>query len=112
MNFAERRRDLRIAAMRDSELLDMLRADDEVEPDEWVIICNMQKQLAGPSRVGSTFPFRDTAPALSLKQRAWAEEIARRITPISAKHVPEGRLVETPAVLQNLPKKPPRRIVT
>ena len=100
MNFAEHRRDLRIASMLDLELLDLLLGDGEVEEDEKIVASDMRAPLLSGER-----------RRLSLKQRAWAEDIARRVTPISAKDAPEGRPVETPEVLRNLPKKPPRRIV-
>lgn len=100
MNLAERRRDLRIAAMLDLELLDLVCNDGEVEADEFVIACNMRTQVRAGERAH-----------LSLKQRAWAEDIACRITPFSSKDVPEGRPVATPDVLKDLPKRPPRRVV-
>lgn len=46
---------------------------------------------------------------LSLKQRAWAHEVWQRLRPIDVAKVPRGREVATPAVLRNLPKKPPGR---
>lgn len=49
------------------------------------------------------------ARRLSERQRAWAEEVVRRITPIRAADVPRGREVEPPAVLRDLPKTPPGR---
>ena len=100
MNFAERRRDLHISAMLDLELLDMLCGDPELEVSEWRAFRNMRAEI----RTGSY-------KRLSLKQRAWAEDVARRITPIKASDVPKGAEVETPEVLRNLPKEPPRRIV-
>ena len=54
--------------------------------------------------------------ALTPKQRAWAEGIAegRFVEPepqyenlVSSGRVPRGREVETPAVLRDLPKRPP-----
>jgi FMN phosphatase YigB (HAD superfamily) len=57
-----------------------------------------------------------TFATLSNAQRAWAYEVAERVgcSPdyvnlVSSGRVPRGREVPTPAVLQNLPKKPPGR---
>jgi hypothetical protein len=94
MNNAEQRRNVRIAAMTDLELLELFR-DADIGPGEYVAFANMRAE----------------GRRLTSKQRAWAEEVARRITPIRASEAPRGAEVPTPAVLQNLPKKPPRRIV-
>jgi len=52
--------------------------------------------------------------ALSDKQRAWVDKAYERFNPkyenlMSAGKAPRGREVETPAVLKNLPKRPPGR---
>ena len=103
MNDAEHRRNVKIAAMKDPELLDALLKDPDVTEHERVSFLDMQAQLRRGYGQGSRF--------LSVKQRTWAEEVLRRITPVDAKDVPRGKEVPTPAVLQNLPKAPPRRII-
>lgn len=45
--------------------------------------------------------------SLSRKQRAWVKEVVERVKPLAG--YPRGREVHTPAVLQNLPLKPPGR---
>jgi hypothetical protein len=52
---------------------------------------------------------RGEGRGLSVKQREWVEGALLEYTPIAATDVPRGREVETPAVLKNLPTKPPRR---
>ena len=52
---------------------------------------------------------RGEGRGLSVKQREWVESALLEYTPIAATDVPRGREVETPAVLKNLPTKPPRR---
>ena len=52
---------------------------------------------------------RGEGRGLSVKQREWVESALLEYTPIAAADVPRGREVETPAVLKNLPTKPPRR---
>jgi len=46
---------------------------------------------------------------LSSKQRAWVNDVWKRIKTIHADEVPMGDYVPTPSVLLNLPKKPPGR---
>lgn len=51
---------------------------------------------------------------LSEKQRAWVTSVYERLVPqysnlVSRGLVPRGREVPTPAVLKNLPKRPPKR---
>jgi hypothetical protein len=51
---------------------------------------------------------------LTTKQREWVTTVHERIIPayanlVSRGLVPRGREVETPAVLRNLPKRPPMR---
>ena len=44
------------------------------------------------------------------RQRAWLEEVYRRVKPIDVSKVPRGRSVNTPEVLKRpLPLKPPPR---
>jgi hypothetical protein len=96
MNDAERRRNVRIRAMSDEDLLNLVCASDfreDVTSGEYAAFANM----------------RANQETLTLKQRAWAEEVARRVVPFDARDVPRGREVETPAVLRNLPKSPPGR---
>jgi hypothetical protein len=101
LNFAEQRRNVRIAAMTDRELLELLCRDDDVRPDEYAILASMRAQVL--NHLG------EQDGHLSKKQRAWAEDVARRVVPLDAREVPRGRPVETPSVLQNLPKRPPPR---
>ena len=101
MNFAEQRRNVRIAAMTDRELLELLCRDDDVRPDEYAILASMRAQVL--NHLG------EQDGHLSKKQRAFAEDIAHRVVPFDAREVPQGRPVETPSVLQNLPKRPPPR---
>jgi hypothetical protein len=101
VNFAEQRRNVRIAAMTDRELLELLCRDDDVRPDEYAILASMRAQVL--NHLG------EQDGHLSKKQRAFAEDIAHRVVPFDAREVPRGRPVETPSVLQNLPKRPPPR---
>ena len=105
MNTAEARRDDRIAKMGDLDLLNLLLADatDGVRPDERTAFTDMRGQLA------DAFGEPITGRRLSQKQRAWAEEAARRIVPLRAEDVPRGREVPPPEALKNLPKAPPGR---
>lgn len=54
------------------------------------------------------------ARRLSLKQRNWAQQVARRVDldtvdPATRKPVPRGKEVPLAPVLQHLPKRPPSR---
>jgi hypothetical protein len=98
MNYAEQRRNVRISAMADHDLLTLLLADDEVTSEEHQAFADMSGWLRSGER-----------SCLSKKQRSWAEEVARRIVPFDSTEVPRGREVQTPSVLQNLPKAPPGR---
>lgn len=101
MNDAARRRDARIVAMTDVDLLEALvegPCDGDVSADETGMLIDMLARLTAGERYG-----------LSTKQRAFAEDILRRVMPLRAADAPRGREVETPAVLRNLPKSPPGR---
>jgi hypothetical protein len=98
MNNAEQRRNVRIAAMADLDLLDLVIGDAETTSDERTTFMNMRADIRGGRS------------CLSRKQRAWAEEVARRVTPLRAEEAPRGREVLPAPVLRNpLPKKPPAR---
>ncbi len=103
MNYAEQRRNVRIAGMDDLELVEIVIKDSDSNAVEVAMASSMRAQI--------TDVFGEPRGCLTKKQRAWAEEIARRVTPISANDVPKGLPVDKPAVLQKLPMKPPRRIV-
>lgn len=98
MNLAEQRRNIRIAALSDLDLLDEILNSTDLDIKEHIAFTNMRSQLRTQRHA-----------QLSRKQREWAEEAARRCVPIDAKDVPRGRTVVTPVVLQNLPKRPPGR---
>lgn len=103
MNNAERRRDLKIRAMTDLDLLAMLIADGDVTSEEGAAFASMRVALC--NHFGES-----VRCSLSTKQRAWAEDVARRVMPLDSKDVPRGREVVKPSVLRGcLPKKPPRR---
>ncbi len=93
-------RDKRIAAMTDRALLDWLIAadhDSDVTPAEFDAFTSMRRGLSV------------VFARLTSAQRRWAEDVVRRAMPFSAADAPRGREVETPAVLKNLPLKPPGR---
>lgn len=98
MNYAEERRNRQIAVLPDLVLLNRVLDDDETTPDERKAFDEMRANLLSGER-----------RRLSQRQRSWVEEVARRLTPISAADVPRGNPVETPEVLRHLPKKPPGR---
>jgi hypothetical protein len=61
-----------------------------------------------------TIPSKGKFQMLTTKQREWVTTVHERIVPayanlVSRGLVPRGREVETPAVLRNLPKRPPQR---
>jgi len=102
MNEAEARRDERISRLRDPDLLELVvgrSRDEQLSPEEYAAFVKM----LGDLRLGER-------ACLSRRQRVWVEGAARRITPIRAEDAPRGREVPTPAVLRNLPKRPPRRV--
>ena len=69
---------------------------------------DMLGELESPSSDGGFF-------ALTAERRSWARKVAKRIGTlgyenlVSTGRVPRGKEVPTPAVLLNLPKKPPGR---
>lgn len=96
MLLAEKLRDERIAKLTDLELLRVLaKAADDGELTE--VECSMCADYFAVVRSGRALK----------KGRPWAEQVARRVMPLKAAEVPQGRHVPTPAVLLNLPKKPP-----
>ena len=102
MNKAEEARNAKIAAMDDAVLLVLVTAsprDEAIRAEEWKAFAEMAADLRSGAR-----------KKLSPRQRAWAEEAARKVMPFDLKDVPVGRPVPVPAVLQNLPKKPPGRV--
>lgn len=96
MNAGERRRDERIAKLSDAALLKAIADDGTAELSE--------KEAAA---FADMFGFVRAGSTLSKKQRRWAEETLRKLTPIRASDCPKGADVEIPAVLKNLPLKPP-----
>jgi hypothetical protein len=100
VNDAERKRNARIAALDDRTLLRLLLQDfgDDVSSEERDAFDGMLRTTVRSSM--SLVP-------LTQKQRAWAEEVARRVVPFDSNEVPRGKEVATPAVLKNLPKRPP-----
>jgi hypothetical protein len=103
MNLAEARRDELILSMDDSDLLKVVLGksrDEALSAVEYDAFKEMQSLLMTGER-----------QVLSLSQRAWVEEAARRVMPIDSSLVPRGREVEPPASLrrENLPLKPPSK---
>lgn len=98
MNEGERLRDARLSAMSDRALLELVLDDhgEEVTIAERAAFAEMLSAVKG-------------GYYLTERQRAWALDAGARVTPIDAKDVPAGRPVEVPAVLRNLPLKPPGR---
>jgi hypothetical protein len=102
MNLAEDKRNARIEAMDDGELLEVILNSGDLSEVEVHAFADMRAGLVDPNG-----PRR----GLSKRQRAWAEEVARRVVPIRAEEVPRGREVVDPVSLrrENLPLKPPGR---
>ena len=98
MNDGEARIAAEIAALSDTHLLLRVLEEDEITTAERDAFREMRALILTGDR-----------ERLSKKQRSWAEEVLRRCTPVLASDVPRGREVATPAVLQNLPKRPPPR---
>lgn len=95
---AEADREERIKAMSDDDALAFCLGDDTLSDRERSVFEDMSDRLD-----------RGFISCLSKAQRAWVEDALRRIVPLDSKLVPVGRPVVTPAVLLNLPKKPPGR---
>jgi hypothetical protein len=113
MNDAERKRDVRIVTMSDVDLLRALVGDpydcenggtgagEDLTDDEAAAFIDMLMSL--------TCAESERRNCLSRKQRTWAEEVMRRVTPVQASDAPRGKEVPLPAALQHLPKLPPGR---
>ncbi len=102
MNRAEEIRNAEIAKLTDADLLTRIVTsprDEEMRDAEFNAFVDMLRDLKAKRQ-----------QYLSVRQRQWAEQVCRRITPIRAADVPRGREVVTPAVLRDLPKVPPGRI--
>jgi hypothetical protein len=94
----------------------MISPEDSSRIDEILRWCDEHDPDGERFRVQ---PFRDMLERdhpLSEKQRTWTKAIYEQIFDVpeyqnlvSSGQVPRGREVATPAVLQNLPKKPPVR---
>lgn len=106
MNRGEAERNARIARMTDRALLSYLATETMNNPEEL--------STEECSTFADIFASLDLAKGnvMTKSERAHAEEVARRITPLKASEVPIGRRVETPEVLKVLPKKPPGRRVS
>jgi hypothetical protein len=93
-----------------SELLD--QHADELSEKELEAFADMRFNLGVYG--GMTIPSKGKFQMLTTKQREWVTIVHERIVPayanlVSRGLVPRGREVETPEVLQNLPKRPPSR---
>jgi hypothetical protein len=106
VNTAEKKRNARIARLTDIDLARWILHDTtgDVTGGEFEAFQGMLNALCAAR--GSA-EFRS---CLTKKQRAWGEEIAKRITPLRAEDAPKGDPVVTPDVLRNLPKFPPGRV--
>ena len=98
-----------------AEDLELLRAlcryGDEVGVDGDSALSDDEHDAFGDMLVRLEDGQRELTP----KQRDWAEKAAERLglsVPRDNSRVPVGRPVETPAVLRNLPKRPPTRRAT
>jgi hypothetical protein len=100
MSTADDKRSAKIRAMDDASLLSLVIAsrDESIHAAEFQAFVAMSAAIREGLRRG-----------LSERQRAWVEEAARKVLPYDLKDVPVGKPVPVPAVLQNLPKKPPGR---
>jgi hypothetical protein len=86
---------------RDLTLLENVLAPEhepEINEVERVMLLDIRSNITGPDPRWQT---------LSTRQRKLVESIWQRVRTIVG--APRGREVATPAVLQNLPKKPPGR---
>ena len=93
-----------------SELLD--RHAEELSETEVEAFADMRFDLQAYG--GMEIPSKPKYQQLTDKQRTWVTSVHERIVPqyenlVSRGLVPRGREVETPAVLRNLPKRPPTR---
>jgi len=93
-----------------SELLD--HHSDELSETEVEAFADMRFSLQAYG--GMEIPSKPKYQQLTDKQRTWVMSAHERIVPqyenlVSRGLVPRGREVETPAVLRNLPKRPPTR---
>ena len=96
----------------DLQMLSTLLDDhlDELSEKEVEAFASMRFDMTAYEKVGGEEHRRQ----LSAKQREWVTSVHERLIPayanlVSRGLVPRGREVPTPAVLQNLPKKPPPR---
>lgn len=103
MSLAEDKRDARIAAMDDGTLLEVVLESGELSETETHAFADMKAGLENYEMEAGE------VGRLSKRQRAWLEEVGRRVVPIRAEDAPRGREVPTPEVLKNLPKRPPGR---
>lgn len=83
---------------------------EELSEAEVEAFADMRFNMTAYEKVGG----QEHRRQLSAKQREWVTSVHERIVPayvnlVSLGLVPRGREVPTPAVLQNLPKKPPPR---
>jgi hypothetical protein len=83
--------------------------DPEVSAYERGAFAEMLAQLEGVGGDGCSKCNSQFISRLAPKQRAWANDVAARLKPIDVSKVLRGREVPTPAVLQKLPKSPPKR---
>jgi hypothetical protein len=106
MNTAQDKLRARLEKLTDHDVLELLvenSAIHDLSDGERAAFANMRANLF------DSFGEAIRGRTLSTKQRRWALDVLERVTPISASDVPRGKEVLTPAVLKNLPKKPPGR---
>jgi hypothetical protein len=97
MNFRDARTE-KIAKMTDKAIVALL-LKEELSEGARIAFLEMNSWLAQGEGRG-----------LSIKQREWVESALLEYMPLNASDVPRGKEVETPAVLKNLPLKPPKRL--
>ena len=83
---------------------------EELSEAEVEAFADMRFNMTAYEKVGG----QEHRRQLSAKQREWVTSVHERMVPayvnlVSRGLVPRGREVPTPAVFQNLPKKPPPR---
>lgn len=101
----------------DLQLLDELltKHADEITDDETEAFASMRFDLqAYRGILGEASESGRRFQTLTERQRSWAAAVRERVAPqyqnlISSGAAPRGREVPTPAILQNLPKRPPPR---